>query len=71
LPNDSEEAKKFIKKQVVSSIKNSSPEPMRNNKLKGLGTGRFATWVTNTNVNDNEELVSTFYLTHSAPPKNN
>jgi hypothetical protein len=71
LPNDSEEAKKFIKKQVVSSIKDSSPEPTRNDKPKGLGAGRFATWVTNTNVNDNEELVSTFYLTHSAPPKNN
>ncbi len=71
LPNDSEEAKKFIKKQVVSSIKDSSPEPTRNNKPKSLGAGRFATWVTNTNVKDNEELVSTFYLTHSAPPKNN
>jgi hypothetical protein len=71
LPNDSEEAKKFIKKQVISSLKGSSPEPMRNDKPKGLGAGRFATWVTNTNVKDNEELVSTFYLTHSAPPKNN
>lgn len=69
LPNDSEEAKKFIKKQIVSSIKDTSPVPTRNNKLKGLGTGRFATWVQNTNVKDNEELVSTFYLTHFAPPK--
>lgn len=68
LPNDSEEAKKFIKKQVVSSIKESSPEPTKNNKPKGLGAGRFATWVTNTNVKDNEELVSTFYLTHLTPP---
>jgi hypothetical protein len=69
LPNDSEEAKKLIKKQVVSSIKESSPVPTKNNKPKGLGAGRFATWVTNTNVKDNEELVSTFYLTHLTPKK--
>lgn len=69
LPNDSEEAKKFIKKQVVSSIKDSSPVPVKNNKPTGNGAGRFATWVTNTNVKDNEELVSTFYLTHMTPPK--
>jgi hypothetical protein len=69
LPNDSEEAKKFIKKQVVSSIKESSPVPTKNKKPGGPGAGRFATWVTNTNVKDNEELVSTFYLTHMTPPK--
>jgi hypothetical protein len=69
LPNDSEEAKQFIKKQVVSSIKDSSPEPKKNNRLQGTGGSRFATWVTNTNVKDNEELVSTFYLTHLTPPK--
>ncbi|MBI3649648.1 MAG: DUF4384 domain-containing protein [Acidobacteria bacterium] len=67
LPNDAEEAKKLIKKQTISSIKDSSPAPVRDKKPKSLGAGRFVTWVTNTNVKDNEELVSTFYLTHAAP----
>jgi hypothetical protein len=71
LPNDAKEAGNFVKKQIISSIKASSPEPLRNNKPTGLATGRFVTWVTNTNVQDNEELVSTFYLTHATPQKNN
>jgi hypothetical protein len=71
LPNNAEEAKTLIKKQTISSIKDSSPQLVRNNKPKGLSAGRFVTWVSNTNVKDNEELVSTFYLTHSAPKKNN
>ena len=71
LPNDAEQAKTLIKKQTISSIKDSSPALLRNNRPKSLGAGRFVTWVTNTNVKDNEELVSTFYLTHSAPKKNN
>jgi hypothetical protein len=72
LPNNAEEAKTLIKKQTISSIRDSSvPKLVRNNKPKGLGAGRFVTWVSNTNVKDNEELVSTFYLTHSAPKKTN
>src|ERR1051325_8578071 len=71
LPNDAEQAKTLIKKQTISSIKDSSPAPVRDNRPKSLGAGRFVTWVSNTNVKDNEELVSTFYLTHSAPKKNN
>lgn len=71
LPNNAEEAKTLIKKQTISSIKDSSPQLVRNNKPKGLSAGRFVTWVSNTNVKDNEELISTFYLTHSAPKKTN
>lgn len=64
LPNTAAEASSMVKKHVISSLQNSSPNPKYDKQPKSAGKGRFVTWATNMNPRDNEELVTTFYLTH-------
>lgn len=71
LPNTAEEASEKIKKHVVSSLRTTSPKPKYDSKPKSAGAGRFVTWATNMNARDNEELVTTFYLTHEEKKSNN
>ena len=71
LPNSVEEAGAMVKQHVVSSLQSSSPKPTLDTRPKSAGVGRFVTWATNMNAKDNEELVTTFYLTHEDKTSNN
>jgi hypothetical protein len=71
LPNTVEEASALIKKHVVSSLQLTSPKPTYDPNPKSAGAGRFVTWATNMNVRDNEELVTTFYLTQVGKKSDN
>ena len=71
LPNSVEEVGTRVKKHVVSSLQAKSPNPTYDKRPKSAGTGRFVTWATNMNAKDNEELVTTFYLTHEDKKSDN
>ncbi len=59
LPNNAQQARERVKKQLISEIKSDSPT------AETVKPGpRFVTWVTNSNPKDNEELVATLYITH-------
>jgi hypothetical protein len=62
LPNNAQQARERVKKQLISEIKSDSPNPETVKPRQ-----RFVTWVTNSNPKDNEELVATLYISHLKP----
>jgi hypothetical protein len=74
LPNDAVEAGGVISRSVIEGLKRTAVTPrfIRRTSKPGLnpneggGAGRYITWVTNTNVRDNEELIETITLNHRA-----
>jgi hypothetical protein len=60
----------IVRKGIIEELKaNSGQRITRITGKKGLilraGAGRFATFVQNTNINDNEEIIETFQLNHN------
>jgi hypothetical protein len=62
LPNNAAEARERVKRQLISELKADSPEAETVKPDQ-----RFVTWVTNSNLRDNEELVATLHIIHLKP----
>lgn len=67
LPNQSDNAG-TIKLSVIEQLLANSGQNLKHSSRPELnsstGSGRYITWVTNTNARDNEDLIETIILTH-------
>lgn len=70
LPNQVRESGGVIKERLIEELKAGSHQTLKRTSRPALkpseggGAGRYITWVSNTNTNDNEELIETIVLTH-------
>lgn len=70
LPNKVAESGQAVKEQTVKELQASSGQVLKRTSRPNLtpqqggGAGRYVTWVTNSNLKDNEELIETIVLTH-------
>lgn len=67
LPNQSD-GSGTIKLSIIEQLKANSGQQLKRTSRPELnpqsGSGRYITWVTNTNAKDNEDLIETIVITH-------
>ncbi|KAF0249483.1 MAG: hypothetical protein FD167_1113 [bacterium] len=71
LPNQSSDEIGIIKLNVISELKTNSGQTLKRTSRPEFsyqegGSGRYITWVTNTNAKDNEDLIETIVITHGS-----
>ncbi len=71
LPNQSSDEVGVIKLNIINELKTASGQKLKRTSRPELsyqdgGSGRYITWVTNTNAKDNEDLIETIVITHGS-----
>lgn len=71
LPNQSLDIPGTIKLNIINDLKTTSGQKLKRTSRPDLsysegGSGRYITWVTNTNAKDNEDLIETIVITHGS-----
>lgn len=71
LPNQTSDEVGVIKLNVINELKTGSGQKLKRTSRPELsyqegGSGRYITWVTNTNAKDNEDLIETIVITHGS-----